>query len=45
LVTSSLALWLVIVLLALWAGAVRRRRRAALEAAWSEDTESDPPIN
>jgi len=45
LVTSSLALWLLIVLLALWAGAVRRRRRAALESAWEEEPGSDPPLN
>jgi hypothetical protein len=46
--TSGVTLWLVIALLTLWAGAVRSRRRAELEARWTaeeEEEEEELPIN
>lgn len=43
--TSGLTLWLVITLLALWAGAVRSRRRAELEARWTAEEDDELPVN
>jgi Peptidase MA superfamily len=43
--TSGLTLWLLIALLTLWAGAVRSRRRAELEARWTAEEEDDLPVH